>query len=249
MANLKRTRYTLIGIVVVLFLVSIVLAVYAGINPQIAIIDSLLDSLQISYNLIPLAAASKPLIFASKLLDAAIFPILTVILAAWLFDFINSINLKERAVLSKLKGIKDHVIVVPSNSFARCLLQEFKNSGIKVVAIAENRREMRQLHNENEFAIAGDIKSMETFEIAGINRAKCLVTCSKDDVQNALIAITAKTANPHIKIIARADIEENAIKLIRAGAHKVIVPGKTAGLDMGNEIIKHLFAKKPYRKS
>jgi voltage-gated potassium channel len=108
---------------------------------------------------------------------------------------------------------------------------------------------MRQTHNENEFAIAGDIKSMDVFEIAGIKRARCLVACSKDDIQNALIAITAKTANPHIKIIVRAENEENVVKLMRAGAHKVIVPGKTAGVDMGNEIVKRVFEKRDYKKT
>ena len=141
------------------------------------------------------------------------------------------------------------MIVVPSNGFARALLKELKGSSIEAVAIAENRREMRQVHNEGLFAIAGDIKSMDTFEIAGIKRARCLVACSKDDIQNALIAITAKTANPRINIIARADLEENRVKLMSAGAHVVIVPGKTAGVDIGNEIVKRVLEKKAYKKT
>ncbi len=248
MANLKSAQYIMIGIIVVLFVASVLLTIYAGISPGRALLDSTLDALDVSYVLIPFAIASNPPIFLAKTLDAGIFPLLAVILAAWFFDFINGINFKERMVLSRLKKMNDHVIVVPSNSFARSLLKELKSSSIDCVAIAENKREMRQIHNENEFAIAGDIRSMETFEIAGIKRARCLVACSKDDIQNALIAITAKTANPHIKIVVRADKDENRVKLMRAGAHKVIVPGKEAGIDMGNEIVRRIFEKRGLKK-
>ncbi len=249
MANLKSAQYIMVGIIVVLFAASVMLTVGAGINLVRALLDSALDALDVSYVLIPFAMAANPLIFIAKILDAGIFPILAVLLAAWFFDFINGINFKERMVLSKLKRMKGHVIVVPSNGFARALLKELKGSSIEAVAIAENRREMRQVHNEGLFAIAGDIKSMDTFEIAGIKRARCLVACSKDDIQNALIAITAKTANPRINIIARADLEENRVKLMSAGAHVVIVPGKTAGVDIGNEIVKRVLEKKAYKKT
>jgi voltage-gated potassium channel len=249
MANLKSAQHIMIGIIAVLFTMSVIFTICAGVRPAEALLDAALDSLEVSYVLIPFAVAANPLILLAKILDAGIFPILAVILAAWFFDFINSINFRERTTLSRLKRMSGHVIVVPSNSFARALLKELKSSSIEGVAIAENRREMRQIHNENLFAIAGDIKSMDTFEIAGIKRARCLVACSKDDIQNALIAITAKTANPRIKIIVRADKDENRVKLMRAGAHKVIVPGNTAGIDMGNEIVKRVLERKAYKKA
>ena len=47
----------------------------------------------------------------------------------------------------------------------------------------------------------GDLRSIETFEIAGIDRARCVVACGKDDIQNALVSITAKTANPDIRYL------------------------------------------------
>jgi hypothetical protein len=44
-------------------------------------------------------------------------------------------------------------------------------------------------------------------------------------------------------------LEENRVKLMSAGAHVVIVPGKTAGIDMGNEIVKRVLEKKAYKKA
>jgi voltage-gated potassium channel Kch len=249
MINLKRARYTLIAIVLVLYLSAIAITLYAGQSIQIAIIDNSLDALQVGYNLISLAAASNPLILTSKLLDALVLPILAAISAAWFFDFINSVNLGERIVLSKLKRMEDHVIIVPYNSFAKTLMKELKDAGFKVAVIAENKREMAQLRGQNELAFNGDIKLIETFDVAGIQKARCLIACSKDDVQNALITITAKTANPHIRIIARVTSEENISGLLTAGAKKVVIPERTVGIDIGNELTKVALEKKSFKKA
>jgi voltage-gated potassium channel Kch len=243
MVNTKRTQYTFILIALVLFFSSTIMSVISGISLQNALIDTLLDSLQASYNVIQFSAVTNPLFLIAKLLDAAIFPILTVILATWFFNFINNVNLRERLVLSKVNKLKDHVIVVPYNSFTKSLQQELKVAGIKTVTIVENKRELLQLYKDNELAIDGDLRSLETFSIARISKAMCVVACSKDDVQNAMISITAKTANPDTKIIVRANKEENLDRLERAGAYKTILVEGTVGKEVGEEIAKRLLTK------
>ncbi len=247
MVSIKRTQHTLIIIAIALFILSVVLTVASGISLQIALIDNALDSLQVSYVLIPLSAASNPLILTSKLLDSAIFPMITVILAAWFFDFISNINLRERIVLSKINRLKGHVIIAPYNSFAKALQQELRNSGIKPVTIVENKRELLHLYREGELAIQGDIRSAETFDIAGINRARCVVACSRDDIQNALVTITAKAVNQSIDIIVKANDEQNLDRLERAGVYKTILVESTAGQNIGDEMVKRLLSKRGFK--
>ncbi len=244
MVNERRAQHTLILIVLVLFFSSLIISVSTGISPRVALIDNIFDSLQVNYNLIQFSSVTSPLFLVSRLLNAAVFPLLTVILATWFFDFINNINFRERLVLSKVNKLKDHVIVVPYNGFARVLLQELKNSGLKSVTIAENKKEMIQLYKENELAIEGDLKSMETFDIAGVDRARCIVACGKEDIQNALISITAKAAYPDVNIIVRINKEENLDRLEKAGAYKTILSESTAGKDVGEEIVKRLLSKR-----
>jgi voltage-gated potassium channel len=249
MVNLKRAQYTLIFIVVVFYVASIMISIFAGIGPKLAFIDNTLDSLQVNYSLLQFASASNPLILFSKLLDAVIFPILTVVLAAWFFDFINNINLRERLMLSKVNKLEGHVIVVPYNSFAKSVLEELKSAGIKAVTITQNKREMIGLYKEGELAIDGDLRSVETFDIARINKAKYVIACGKDDIENAMISITAKTANPYVQIISRVNKEENLTRLESAGAHKTVLTDSTAGADMGNEIVKRLISKKSFKNN
>ncbi|MGD0510347.1 MAG: NAD(P)-binding protein [Candidatus Micrarchaeaceae archaeon] len=243
MANQKRAQYTLITIVLLLFIASFLMSVVAGISPQKALIDNSLDSLQVGYNIVQFTAAENPLFLVSRLLNAAIFPILTVILAVWFFDFISSINLREGLVISRIKKLKNYVIVVPYNSFAKSLLQELKNSGMNAVIIAENKNELLHLYKESHLAVMGDLRSVETFELAGIDRARCVVACSKDDVQNALVTITAKTARPNIEVFARANKEENVERLDKSGAYRTILVESTAGKEIGEEIAKRVLSK------
>ncbi|MDE1870781.1 MAG: NAD-binding protein [Candidatus Micrarchaeota archaeon] len=244
MVNLKRTQYTLILIVAVLFLASLALSVAAGVGLWTAIIENSLDSLQVSFYLVNFSEASNPLFFISKLLDATIFPLLTVLLASWFFDFINNFNLRERIISSRINNLRGHVIIVPYNSFSKVLSEDLKKQGIKSVTIAQNQKELRQLYRENGLAINGDLRSAEVFRLAGIDRARCVIACSKDDMQNALVSITAKTAHKDIDVIVRANKEDNADRLEKAGAYKTVLAEETAGTEIGNEIVKRLVSKK-----
>lgn len=243
MVSLKRTHYAMVILIIVLFASSVVISMLAGIGAGIAVIDSALDSFQISYNIITLSIASNPLILIAKFLDALIFPILTVLLASWFFEFINNINLRERLVLSRINKLDDHVIVVPYNNFAKAVVKELRKSGIKTVTIVQTKNELLQLYRENELAVRGDIRELETFDVARIRKARGVVACSKDDIENALITITAKTANPSTKIISRANKEENIKGLKSAGAFKILIPENSAGEDIGEEISKRLLSK------
>jgi voltage-gated potassium channel Kch len=244
MVNLKRTRYTLILIVLILFVVSFILSVAAGINPETALVENSLDSLQVTYYFVNFSAASNPLFLISKILNSTIFPILTVLLASWFFDFISNFNLKERLVLSKIDKLHDHVIIVPYNSFAKVMAEDLKGIGIKSVTIAQNKKEVKQLYKENELAVEGDLRSVEIFELVKVNKARCVVACSKDDMQNALITITAKSAYPDVEVLVKANKEENLDRLDKAGALKTVLAETTAGIDVGKEIVKRLVSKR-----
>lgn len=244
MVNMKRTQYTLMLIVITLFIASLILSIAAGVGIGTALIENSLDSLQVSYYFVNFGEASNIFFFMSKLLDASIFPLLTVLLASWFFDFINNFNFKERIILSRIRKLKGHVIVVPYNGFAKALLSRLKEQGIKSVTITQNRRELKQLYKEDHMAINGDLRSVDTFEFAGIGKSLCVIACSKDDMQNALISITAKTANPDINVIVRANKEDDLYRLEKAGAYKTILAETTAGIDIGNEIVNRLIPKR-----
>jgi voltage-gated potassium channel len=159
-------------------------------------------------------------------------------LATWFVNLISGFSIKGKILLSRIGRTKDHVIIAPFNPLAQALMIDLKEAGIKSVVITENKSDLPELHDQNAMALVGVIKSTEVFETAGIRRAKYVIACSDDDLQNALITVTAKNANPRIKIISRVSDEADIPKLSIAGAYWMIKPEITAGEKVADELLK-----------
>ena len=237
----NRTLTILLLTAAVLFAASYIMLIAAGVDPAIGLVWNVLSSLDINLNLLPATLSLSPLVLTANLLDAFTFALVAVALAAMFFDVIKQINFTKRVMLTKVRGIREHIIMVPYNNFTQSLNKELKASGQKTVLITESEAEARKLYRRGELVIVADPKDIETFNAAGIGRAKYVIACSEKDIENALISITAKSANPKAKIISRVGDFENISKLNSAGAYRMIMPEVTAGTEIGEEIIKKVF--------
>lgn len=240
MVTLKRAWVTLITVAVMLFIISNLIDLSAGMAPLPAFVENLFGSLQVNYYILAPGAQNNLHVLASSFIDSLVFAIITVVLATWFFNVIGGLSIRERITMSRIRRAKGHVIVTPFNPLAQALLDEFKKAKIKAVAIVEDRSETARLYARNEMAIVGTTKSTGVFETAGIKEASCVVACSDDDLQNTLIAVTAKNANPSIRIISRVSDDADIPKLSLAGAYWTIKPEITAGEKMAAEILKRL---------
>jgi voltage-gated potassium channel len=240
MAGYGKTEQMLLAVALVLFAISYLMLVLSGANPFIALIWGLLSSFDVGLSILPTSVSAQPLAFIASLLDAFIFALITVVIAALFFDFIKQINLTKRMVISRIKNIKQHIILVPYNQFAYNLNKELKSIGEKTVIITTNEVDAQKLYRGGDLAIVADPKNIETFLASGIGRAKFVIACDDDDVQNALISITAKSANPKAKIISRIANLDDISKLKNSGALRMIMPEVSTGLEIGNEIAKRI---------
>ncbi len=239
----NRTLFILLCAASSLFIISFALLIVSGIDPRLAFVWNVLSSLDINFNFLPATAASQPLVLLASLLDAFTFAVVAVALATMFFDGIKQLNLTKRVVLSRVRRIKQHIIMVPYNSFAQSLSKELEANGQKIVIITDSEAEARKLYKRGELAIVADPKDIESFKAAGIERARYVVACSDEDIQNALIIITAKTANSRAKIISRANDFDNVPRLRTAGAYRMIMPEVSTGIEIGEEIIKRAISQ------
>jgi hypothetical protein len=242
MGMIKRTWYTILYIVIALFTASLGMTLYSGVDLQSALIWNVLSSLNIFYAsvILPFNSETNPLVFISSILDGAVFALLTVLLASWFFSFIRSINVRGMIVLSKIKKLKKHVIVVPFSNLAQDLMDDFGEAGITPVAITDNDDTARELYKRNGLVVVGDPRDEETFYAANIAYADFVVACSEDITENALIVITAKAANKDIRVISKVKNHQEAAKISKAGAYMMVMPEATAGEDIGLKISEWL---------
>ena len=240
MAGYRKTEQVLLSVALMIFGISYLMVVFSGANPFIALIWSLLAAFDVGFDILPATVSSQPLVLVASLLDAFTFALITVVIAATFFSFIKQINLTKRVVISRIRTIKQHIIIVPYNKFAHSLNKELKSIGEKTVIVVTNESDARKLYRRGDLAVVADPKNIETFFASGIGRSKYVIACDDDDVQNALISITAKSANPKARIISRISNLDNMGRLKNAGAGRMIMPEVSTGIDMGNEIVKRV---------
>ena len=71
-----------------------------------------------------------------------------------------------------------------------------------------------------------------------INKAKSLVAAVNSDAENVFITLTARSLQPEIYIVARANYEDSEPKLLRAGANRTIMPYHISGKRIVTTLIR-----------
>ncbi len=115
-----------------------------------------------------------------------------------------------------------------------------KDDKVPYVLVDINPEVVEHNRDKGHPAIVGDPNHDEVLLDMGIEQAAGIVCALPDDAHNLFITLTARTLNPEIKIVSRAENPESIKKLFRAGADKVISPTLIAGSQMAMAMVKPL---------
>jgi len=144
----------------------------------------------------------------------------------------------ERKMKKKIESLKGHYILCGFGRVGQEVAKELKKRKIQLVVI-ENNPETILKCEEGEFLfIDGDATDDKTLELAGIAKAKGLIAAIDTDADNVFVVLSAKSLNPKIFVVARANSEESEEKLKKAGADKAISPTVIGGRRMASLVIK-----------
>ncbi len=133
-------------------------------------------------------------------------------------------ELERRWRVKMLSKMRDHVIVCGYGRVGRHVSNELTREEMPFVIIDPDERAVEAIHQGEYRGIQGDATEEQTLSEAGVDRARALVAAASSDADNVFIALTARSMNPGIQIIARANSVESEAKLRRAGADNVITP-------------------------
>ncbi|MCL5433990.1 MAG: NAD-binding protein [Candidatus Marsarchaeota archaeon] len=235
---MQKKIYILPFTAITLFALTLILLLYNGIQFEIAFIWLLLSSLNINFDILPNNVIDTPYVFIANLVGGFIFAFIAVFFGAFFFNLINRVGINEKKVLKKVKKMKGHIIIAPSNNFAETLKEEFEKSEIKYVMISGKKEDTNRLRRRGFIVITADPKDKESFELAGIKEAKQIIACSDEDIENIMITVAARAANAKAKIISRISNIDDISKLGSAGAYRMIMPEITTGEEIGEMLIK-----------
>jgi len=145
-------------------------------------------------------------------------------------SFQEGIRLRQQRRL--LSTLNQHHIICGFGRTGRNIALEFAAEGIDFLVIDFSPDMIARAQQLDYIAILGDVTLDEVLGRAGIDRAACIVAALPSDAENLYTVLSAKSLNPKIRTIARANTEEAVQKLQRGGADAVVSPHVTGGRRM-----------------
>jgi voltage-gated potassium channel len=135
--------------------------------------------------------------------------------------------------------LRDHVIVCGAGVVAGHFIDEMMSVRRPVVAIVPQATTLPPRSTAQELLyVVGDASDEEVLAEAGLGRAAGLVAALESDRDNVLVVLTARQANPALRIVAMLVDDRNEPKLRRAGADAVVSPFRIGGMRMASEMVR-----------
>ncbi len=195
----------------------------------------------VGYGLVhPLTPVGKLFTMFVIVIAFAIFAYGASSVAAMIFEGELQKILTVKRMEKMVSKLKNHTIVCGLGRTGQAAIKELYKEKIPFVVIEKDEEKIEEAkeHYPNLIYIHGDATQDETLLKAGVKSASNLIVATADDADNLFITLSAKNLNPRIRIVTRANREENVIKLKRAGATEVILPNVIGGLRMASLAIR-----------
>ncbi len=148
--------------------------------------------------------------------------------------------IKNRKLMNTIDKLYAHVIICGFGRHGQQAAKILTTNNIDFVVIDTVEIHMKSWLNENKSLvyIHGDATDDEVLIKAGIKKARALLLTLPTDADNVFIVLSARSINPGLIIISRAQLKSTVIKLKTAGADHIILPEIIGGSHMATLISK-----------
>ena len=182
---------------------------------------------------------------------ARVFEILYIILSLGTIAFaVSSITafivegelkklLGRRRMDKDIARLKDHDIVCGSDETAQTIIQELLATARPFVVIEPAAERLEKLGALGPVLyLQGDPAEDDVLVKAGIERARGVLLSLPTDEATLFVAVTARSLNPKVRIVAKGiDVKSHA-KMMKAGADYVVSPSYIGGMRMVSQLVR-----------
>ena len=144
----------------------------------------------------------------------------------------------QRRLSRKMSKLRNHFIICGAGRVGSHLVRDLKRSGELFLVIERDPLKVAELTDQGVAVLVRDATMEESLRDAGVEHARGLAACLPDDADNVYVVLTARDLNAHLHIVARAAEEPAEVKLVRAGANRVIEPTIIGGHRMATALLK-----------
>lgn len=151
------------------------------------------------------------------------------------FHFQISSHLRRRFMEKEIRKLENHFIVSGFGRVGSQVALELSHEKVPFVVIDRDPQRIEECKEKGFLSILGDAAIGEdVLKKAQIEKAKGLIIALGQDADALFVAVTAKSLNPSLFIVARASTEEGASKLEKVGVERVVLPYQIGGYHMAN---------------
>ncbi len=137
-----------------------------------------------------------------------------------------------------LAQLHQHIIVIGYGRMGRLVCREFEMQHVRFVMLERSPEAVASFKGEYGIPLLGDATNDETLRLAGVDRARALVTALPSDADNLYITMSARLLNDKLVIVVRAEDDQAEKKLLRAGANRVVSPYAMGGYRVAHAVLR-----------
>lgn len=151
---------------------------------------------------------------------------------------LNRLFDRRHKVQERLKETKNHTIFCGFSRLGKFAAEELRRSGSEVVVIENN--EVRALDAEalGFLVVRGDATLDDTLLLAGLPRAKRLISLLPRDSDNLYVILTAREVSPSLFIVSRAEDDVGEKRLKRAGVNRLVSTYSLAARKLADGLLR-----------
>ncbi|RLB07348.1 MAG: potassium channel protein [Deltaproteobacteria bacterium] len=146
--------------------------------------------------------------------------------------------LGRRKLEKRVKKLKNHFILCGYGRIGSFIAKEFGRENVPFVVIEKDLERIKLIEEDGFPYVEGDATEDETLIRAGVEKAKALIASVRSDADNLYITLSARSLNPNLYILSRADEEGAERKLLSAGANRVVSPYLMGAARMVNAVLR-----------
>jgi voltage-gated potassium channel Kch len=120
------------------------------------------------------------------------------------------------------ENMTGHTIVCGYGRFGSHVVRELRQAGVECVVVDADPDKVAMARDLDCPAVEGDCTQENILKQAGIEQARRLAPALSSDTDNLLVTYAARSLNPDLAIVARANEDDAIRKLQEAGANGVV---------------------------
>ena len=136
---------------------------------------------------------------------------------------------EERRMAEAVANLRNHYILCGYGRVGSTVARELVHAGQRLVIIDIEPASLESARHDGHLVVQGDATADETLLLAGVERARGLVSTIDSDANNVYVTLSARAINPALFIVGRANAAGSEAKLLQAGADRVVSPYTMAG--------------------